>query len=151
MQEIYCLIGEIVEISQVIEYNLALTIKYNEYINFYKSKKNNDVETFEKEVGSLHKEMSTFTLGQLIHKVKEVDIFTSASIDKLFKLLSFRNELVHNYFKVNNFSILERFSTQYRKIIENLSENLTNMQMINKKLCEIIKSQQIEFSNLYKA
>ena len=153
MQEIYCLVGEIVEASQVIEYNLALIIKYSEFIGKLKvkgrgKKGESVVAGFEKEVEAMHKEISNFTLGQIINKVKDLGIFSLSSIDKLYKLLNFRNSLVHRFFKDNNFNQIERFSKRYGTLMQNLGEKLRSMQAINFKLCEIINGQQIEFTNL---
>lgn len=151
MQEVYLLVGEILEVSQVIEYNLALVIKYSEYIN--KLKKINkvvkrDFANFEKDVEILHSQLMSSTLGQIITKVKEVGVFSAESIDKLYNLLKERNYLVHKFFKVNNFNEIPRFSNKYNGILQCLNDMLINMQVINSKLYNIIKSQQIEFSNL---
>lgn len=151
MQEVYCLVGELVEVSQVIEYNLALIIKYSEFIGRLKANGKNSAKKlpdFEKEVDAMHKEISGFTLGQIINKVKSLEIFSSASVDKLYTLLNFRNSLVHRFFKDNNFNQIERFGAKYNAITRNLGEKLVSMQEINYKLCEIIKGQQVEFSNL---
>ena len=155
MQEIYCLVGEIVEASQVIEYNLALIIKYSEFIGKLKEKgrgkrSENVIAGFEREVDAMHKEISNFTLGQIINKVRDLGIFSTSSIDKLYKLLNFRNSLVHRFFKDNNFNQIERFGKRYGEIVQSLGEKLRSMQEINFKLCEIINGQQIEFSNLLK-
>ena len=153
MQEIYCLVGEIVETSQVIEYNLALIIKYSEFISKMKTggkKSLNMIGNFEKEVEAMHKEISNFTLGQIIKKVRDLDIFNATSVDKLYKLLNFRNNLVHRFFKDNDFNQIERFGKEYGEIVHNLYGKLHSMQEVNFKLCDIINGQQIEFSNLLK-
>ncbi|MBQ8749976.1 MAG: hypothetical protein IJZ29_06035 [Clostridia bacterium] len=152
MQEIYLLVGEIIEVSQVIEYNLVLVIKYSEYIKKFKGKGNithKDFMLFEKEVQKMHNGLLSSTLGQIINKVKEIDIFNSESIEKLFSLLKTRNDLVHKFFKDNNFNEIERFSNKYNQIVASLGAVLKNMQDINAKLCDIINGQQIEFSNLF--
>ncbi|MGN1227832.1 MAG: hypothetical protein ACI4TX_04230 [Christensenellales bacterium] len=151
MQEIYILLGEILEISQIIEYNLALLIKYNEYIERLKcDKRIKRSDLFGKDVDKMHNQLLSGTLGQIINKVKEINVFSSESIDKLYKVLNERNNLVHRFFKDNNFSTIERFGQKYNKILQNLDLTLNNMKDINNKLCDIINGQQMEFSNLYK-
>lgn len=153
MQEIYLALGEIVEVSQVIEYNLATLIKYNEYIKKFKENhklSKRDYDSFFEEVEVMYTELNSSTLGQIINKLKEVDIFNSSSIQKLYDLLKERNYLVHRFFKDNNFNEIKVYSQKYNDICKRLQTTFLNMQDINYKLCEIIKGMQIEFSNISK-
>ena len=153
MQEIYLALGEIVEVSQVIEYNLATLIKYNEYIKKFKDNhklSKRDYDNFFEEVEVMYTELNSSTLGQIINKLKEVDIFNSSSIQKLYDLLKERNYLVHRFFKDNNFNEIKVYSQKYNDICKRLQTTFLNMQDINYKLCEIIKGMQIEFSNISK-
>jgi energy-converting hydrogenase A subunit M len=128
MKEIYALVGELMETCQYIEHNLAVIICYKVYAG-------ND----ESKVDALFEKMSTSTLGQVMKIVRDSDEFAADTIQEMQGILADRNEIVHQFFKKND------FNKHYKNagFIENkrryLANRLREMNEMNAWLCTLIK------------
>ena len=90
IDELYCLIGEILENAQYIEWNLAVLIcKSNKVKSAF------NVEEF-------FDSMQSSTMGQIIRKAEEIKIFSNEDLTELKYILTKRNYLAHHFFKKND-------------------------------------------------
>lgn len=90
INELYCLIGEILEVAQYIEWNLAVLICKS---NRIKAATNED---------ELFDSMQTSTMGQIIGEAEKIKIFSNEDIKELKYILMKRNYLAHQFFKKND-------------------------------------------------
>lgn len=103
-QEIYSLVGRIIELVQNIEYLLVDGIKMSKILNIY-NKYNfvsyNYYKKIEQDIKELTDEMENMTFGKIINLVRTYEVLASDDIEYLESILSKRNQLVHKYFKYN--------------------------------------------------
>ena len=90
INELYCLVGEILENAQYIEWNLAVLICKSNRINTTL----NEEELFDS--------MQTSTMGQIIGYAEKIKIFTDEDLKELKYILIKRNYLAHHFFKKND-------------------------------------------------
>ena len=83
ISKLYCLFGEIFEIVQYIEWNIALLV-----CNSQKNRKQLDVDL-------LFVEMQEITLGQVIGYARQTGVFEEDDLSKLEYILDKRNYLAH--------------------------------------------------------
>ena len=105
MEKIYQLIGQIIENSQYIEWNLALILRCNTILKEFERTNSIPLSRFEnvlQEADELADELSRMTLGEIIHRVKEIERLRGEDIEQLERVLRTRNYLVHQYFKKHN-------------------------------------------------
>lgn len=103
-QEIYSLVGRIIELVQNIEYLLVDGVKMSKILNVY-NKYNfvsyNYYKKIEQDIKELTDEMENMTFGKIINLVRTYEVLASDDIEYLESILSKRNQLVHKYFKYN--------------------------------------------------
>lgn len=100
-EEMYQLIGMIIENVQSIEYQLIRVFKLNSIsrnnqsaLPYLLQKKDNRIE-------QLIQDMSNMTLGRLMGMIRKQDFLSAEDLNDLESLLSKRNQLVHQFFKYN--------------------------------------------------
>ena len=101
---IYYLVGKIIENVQDIEYNLIEGTKIARILNVFERHKKVSPTYFHKiemDTKRLVDEMVNMTFGQLMGIVRQNEFLSSDDMDYLESLLSKRNQLVHQYFKYN--------------------------------------------------
>ena len=136
MQEIFMLVGRIMQTSQFIEWNLALTTRLHLLLNAQRRGSYAEVEQQAKE---LQEEMQKMTLGEVVEKVRAVRGLNDAELSALKKALYDRNYIAHAYFKDKDFA---RFSYgELKKEKDYLSATLNAMTRLNDGLCVLIKRQ----------
>lgn len=102
--EIYKLIGMIIENVQNIEYLLVKGIRTYRLNNLFEKYKNVSPYLFQKvdmETKELSEEMANMTFGQVMNIIRKQDFLSNDDMDYLESLLSKRNQLVHQFFKYN--------------------------------------------------
>lgn len=87
-EQLYLLVGEILEIAQYIEWNIALLVKQSQ-------KENQDVD-------ELFAQMQEMTMGQIIGIADKTGIFNENQLEQLRRILDKRNYLAHQFFKIND-------------------------------------------------
>ncbi len=90
INELYCLVGEILENAQYIEWNLAVLIC-----------KSNRIKTPLNEE-ELFDSMQTATMGQIIGDAEKSNILSAEDLNELKYILMKRNYLAHHFFKKND-------------------------------------------------
>ena len=108
INELYCLIGEILENAQYIEWNLAVLIC-----------KSNRIKTTLNEE-ELFDSMQTSTMGQIIGDAEKINIFSDEDLTELKYILMKRNYLAHHFFKKND-----------------IVKHQNNTGFLNNKICEL--------------
>lgn len=127
MNAIYELVGEILEVTQYIEWNLALivcdSLVGDESVN----------------VDQLFDEMQAMTMGREIALIKKVEVFHENNLQEIEYILDKRNYLAHQFFKkndcvkhYNNYGFVKNKINELRNI-------LLRFQRFNKKIFKIIK------------
>ena len=86
INELYGLFGNIFEIAQYIEWNIALLVCRSKNLN----------------ADDLFKNMQNMTMGQILGYARNVEFFSGADIEELEYILDKRNYLAHQFFKQND-------------------------------------------------
>jgi len=151
MNRIYCAIGKIAEVTQLIELSLIDICEKSEMIKEFGRNSKMTAQDYKQvlsDVEYLKTKMQTMTFGQLIGVVYESKSMGYDEINSLKALLEKRNYFTHEYFKYTNFEnatesyILEEFNA--------LKEYLAKLKSMQNRL-EIIKSGQSERLNFLAA
>ena len=125
INELYELFGEIFEIAQYIEWNVALIV----------SKSHNMT------AADLFKKMQDMTMGQIVGYARNVEFFGDGDINELEYILDRRNYLAHQFFKQNdivkhrnNVKFLENKIGELQNILirfQNYNDALSNFYRTN--------------------
>ena len=143
MNRIYCAIGKITEVTQLIEVALGEICEVSEIVKeFGRHTKMTpvDFDNAKSDALYLKEKMQTMTFGSLISVIYESKSLSYDEINELKALLEKRNYFTHEYFKYTKFEgegepfILEEF--------EALKDYLSKLKKMNNKL-EIIKSSKL--------
>lgn len=141
MNRIYNLIGQIIENSQYIEWNLALMLRCDTILKEFEETNTIPLSRFEsvlKEAENLAYELGHMTLGEIVRLVKETNQLSINEIEGLEKVLRTRNYLVHQYFKKHNIEEEKNNPIFIEKEINYLTNILNNMVQINSILVKIV-------------
>ncbi|MBP3581778.1 MAG: hypothetical protein J6J33_03430 [Clostridia bacterium] len=147
MNRIYCAIGKITEVTQLIEVALGEICEASEIVKEFGRHAKMTVQDYEQAKSDalyLKEKMQTMTFGALISVIYESKSLSYDEINELKALLEKRNYFTHEYFKYTKFEgegeafILEEF--------EALKEYLAKLKKMENKL-EIIKSSKINQLN----
>ena len=137
MNEVYRLIGLVVNNSQVIEHNLAYGLSLHKVVSLFDKRNSVPVAEYnriEKEAADIRKKMKEMTLGGVIKLVSETKCFEPKVLDKLEQVLADRNYVVHQMIK-DRFQPTDQEVTEMRKYLKATVED-TNA--VNKSLCDRI-------------
>lgn len=151
MEKIYQLIGQIIENSQYIEWNLALILRCNTILKEFERTNSIPLSRFEnvlQEADELADELSRMTLGEIIHRVKEIERLRGEDIEQLERVLRTRNYLVHQYFKKHNIEEEKQYANFINNEVKYLETILQKMYEVNSVLVEIINFEQAQLSTI---
>ena len=148
LQEIYSKIGFIVHLSQMIEYNLAYILALDNLQTKLEKKELEFVYEYNEIVDESNKwydKLTRMTLGSILKKAKEIKYFTKSSYKLLKKVLTERNEIIHNFFKKDlKDKILEKTPSYFK---DYLSEQISEFCIINNELIRILEDEKLKLSN----
>lgn len=114
--EIYTLVGKIIEGVQTIEYLLVDGIKMAKMLNVfnkYNEISENYFHKIEQDVRRLTDEMENMTFGNIINLIRTHEVLSNDDIEYLESILSKRNQLVHKYFKHSDFELSDDVKYNY--------------------------------------
>ena len=151
MEKIYQLIGQIIENSQYIEWNLALILRCNTILKEFERTNSIPLSRFEnvlQEADELADELSRMTLGEIIHRVKEIERLRGEDIEQLERVLRTRNYLVHQYFQKHNIEEEKQDANFINNEVKYLETILQKMYEVNSVLVEIINFEQAQLSTI---
>lgn len=151
MNQIYNLIGQIIENSQYIEWNLALMLRCDTILKEFEKTSSIPLSRFEtvvKEAENLAFELGHMTLGEIIRLARETNQLSNYEIESLEKVLRARNYLVHQYFKKHNIEEEKSNPNFLEKEINYLTNILNNMLQVNNALAKIVKFEQEQLDSI---
>lgn len=136
--DIYVLVGRIIEGVQTIEYLLVDGIKMAKILNVfnkYNEISDNYYQKIEQDVKRLTEEMENMTFGNIINLIRIHEVLSNDDIEYLESILSKRNQLVHKYFKHSDFELsidvkynyLQKFYSDINEFINYLNEVINEM------------------------
>jgi hypothetical protein len=129
-ESIYLKVGQILNISQAIEYNLHYIIVYD---NIYKTCYSKE-EVINKlnNKNKYYIELSKQPLGYSIDQARKTNIFTEEFIEKLSKIAHTRNYYAHRFFKESFES--NDIDTNKEKYINSLDRDIKRLNDMNLEL-----------------
>ena len=152
MSRIYELIGKIVESAQYLEHNMSLMIYYNEILKEFKERKEiplNEYDKIKERALKLQEDLGHETMGHIIKKVEEVKMFTSEDIRCLINVLKGRNDIVHRYFRKNDFNENNWNDKKFIKRHENKLISIYEETLrVNNAICKVIEMQKEEYNSI---
>jgi len=98
MNEVYRLIGLVVNNSQVIEHNLAYGLSLHRIVSVFYERDSipiKEYELIEEEAALLRKRMSEMTLGSVINFASDTKCFKPVLLKRLKSVLTERNYVIH--------------------------------------------------------
>ena len=136
--EIYTLVGKIIEGVQTIEYLLVDGVKMAKILNVfnkYNEISENYYHKIEQDIKKLTDEMENMTFGNIINLIRVHEVLSNDDIEYLESILSKRNQLVHKYFKHSDFELsdevkynyLQKFYSDINEFINYLNEVIEEM------------------------
>ena len=150
LQKIWAQVGFIVQLSQMVEYNLANIIASNEILGKLENK--DSIYVFEyndlaEESNRWYKKLSKSTFGAVIKRANDVKFFTEESYKLLEDALKKRNYVMHQFFKDDlTKKVLETNPMEY---FDELAEIVDVLKKVNDDLLLIFKKQKVELNRWY--
>ena len=142
--------GFVVNLSQMIEYNLANILALNEIlVAFDKEESMFEFEYAEllKKTDEWYKKLNRFELGKLLENIKSKADFTAEFITSLTEIKAERNYFVHNVFKEDLFT--KEFQNNPKQFIPRLQELIAKMHAANDELVKIFAEMKKEVKMIY--
>ena len=143
-------VGFIVNLSQMIEYNLSNILAFDEILREFEDKESmtilefNDLTT---KANEWYKKLQSKPLGNILKRVKEVEFFSIDTIERIKAMCEERNYVVHQLFKEDlKLKYLKTDPSYYFERLENLIEE---MYSINNDLSDILEKQKNEYKLIY--
>ena len=138
-------VGVIVNLSQMVEYNLANILAFDEILREFEERDSMFVceyNEFAEQANKWYDILSQKPLGKSLNRAKEIKFFTKESEGILLQAIEKRNHVVHRLFKDDlTKKNLDKNPTVYYKELEETIELLTS---VNDGLIEIFKKQKEE-------
>jgi len=148
-------LGKVIESVQYVEYNIAISYQYsiinnslNAIISSGKKVTKDNVIEITKKAAQLREKLATATLGQLMVTVASVNVLAQNDLDELEDILTTRNKLVHQFFKVNNFEEQSNNPTFLKDQKNYLIKFNNRITSFNSKLYNMIEGTKKKISNI---
>ena len=143
-------VGFIVNLSQMIEYNIANILALNEILSAFD--KQDSMFVFEynellRKTDEWYSELDKKELGKVLREAKNRPIFTEQFIDLLDKIRVERNYYVHTFFKEDLKT--KQFQDNPKECIPRLQELVGDMHAANEELVRIFQEMKQEVKLIY--
>lgn len=143
-------VGFIVNLSQMIEYNIANILALNEILSAFD--KQDSMYVFEynellRKTDEWYAELDKKELGKVLREAKNRPIFTEQFIDLLDKIRVEGNYYVHAFFKEDLKT--KQFQNNPKECIPRLQELVGDMHAANEELVRIFQEMQQEVKLIY--
>ena len=144
------MVGFVVNLSQMIEYNLANILALNEILVAFD--KEEFMFEFEyakllKKTDEWYKKIDKLELGKLLENIKSRTDFTEEFIVFLTEIRTERNYFVHNVFKEDLFT--KEFQNNPKQFIPRLQQLIGKMHSANEELINIFADMKKEVKLIY--
>lgn len=149
-KKIWGMVGFVVNLSQMIEYNLANILALNEIlVAFDKEEFMFEFECAEllKKTDEWYKKIDKLELGKLLENIKSRTDFTEEFIVFLTEIRTERNYFVHNVFKEDLFT--KEFQNNPKQFIPRLQQLIGKMYAANEELVNIFADMKKEVKLIY--
>ena len=149
-KKVWGMVGFVVNLSQMIEYNLTNILALNEIlVAFDKEESMFEFEYAEllKKTDEWYKKLDRFELGKLLENIKSKTDFTAEFITSLTEIRSERNYFVYNVFKEDLFT--KEFQNNPKQFIPRLQELIAKMHAANDELVKIFAEMKKEVKMIY--
>ena len=149
-KKVWGMVGFVVNLSQMIEYNLANILALNEIlVAFDKEDSMYEFEYTEllRKTDDWYKKLDRLELGKLLENIKSRTGFTKEFIDFLTEIRIERNFFVHNVFKEDLFT--KAFQDNPKQYILRLQELIAKMHAANDELVKIFAEMKKEVKMIY--
>jgi hypothetical protein len=149
-KQVWGMVGFVVNLSQMIEYNLANILALNEILTAFD--KEDSMYEFEyaellRKTDEWYKKLDRLELGKLLENIKSRTDFTKEFIDFLTEIRTERNFFVHNVFKDDLFT--KAFQDNPKQYIPRLQELIAKMHAANDELVKIFAEMKKEVKMIY--
>lgn len=128
---IYLKVGQILNVSQAIEYNLHYIIIYDNILKTCMSKE--EVKTKLTNRNSYYEKLSKESIGNSLDLARKTNIFNEDFLISLSKAVHSRNYYAHRFFK-EDFDKNE-INSDPKKYVEKLDRDLNRLNNMNNELC----------------
>ena len=138
-------VGLIVNLSQMVEYNMANILALDEILRKFETTDSMFVfeyNEFVERANNWYKELSKRTFGGNFKRAKEIKFFTNESEELLSKAIEKRNYVIHSLFKDDLKN--KYLETNPKYYFNELEETISLLNTINESLVEIFKQQKEE-------
>ena len=144
------MVGFVVNLSQMIEYNLANILALNEIlVAFDREDSMYEFEYAEllRKTDEWYKKLDKCELGKVLKEIKAKNIITEEYVDFLDGIRNERNYFVHNVFKEDLFT--KAFQDNPKQYIPRLQELIAKMHAANDELVKIFVEMKKEVKMIY--
>ena len=142
-------VGFVVQLSQMVEYNLANILGFDEILKKFDDEKPLSKKIYDKAVkkaNSLYKKLSKRPLGKILEQAEKVKFFTEDGLKLLTEACEKRNFVIHHLFREDLFK--GYVDTQPEYYYETVEETIGMLHEINEQLVDIFKQQKQEYCML---
>ena len=143
--ELWGKVGFIVNLSQMVEYNLANILAFDEILREFEERDSMFVyeyNEFAKQANKWYDKLSKKSLGKSLNRAKEIKFFTEESEKTLLEAIEKRNYVIHHLFKDD--LTKKSLDTNPTVYYQELEETIALLTSVNDSLIEIFKQQKEE-------
>jgi len=150
LKELWGKVGFIVNLFQMLEYNLANILAFDEILREFDARDSMYVleyNEFAEKANLWYSKLSKRSLGYALNRAKEIKYFTKESEILLSKAIEKRNYVVHQLFKEDlDKKYLDSNPSFY---FDELEDTIELLYSINNSLAEIFKNQKFEHKTIW--
>ena len=150
LKELWGKVGFIVNLSQMVEYNLANILAFDEILREFDTRDSMYVleyNEFAEKANLWYSNLSKKSLGYALKRAKEIKYFTKEGETLLSQAIEKRNYVVHQLFKEDlNKKYLDTEPSFY---FDELEDTIELLYSINNRLVDIFKNQKLEHNTIW--
>ena len=149
-KKVWVMVGFVVNLSQMIEYNLANILALNEILVAFDKEESMyefEYDALLKKTDEWYKKLDKLELGKLLENIKSKTDFTEEFITFLTDIRTERNFFVHNVFKDDLFT--KAFQNNPKQYIPRLQVLIGKMHAANEELVKIFEDMKKEVKMIY--
>ena len=150
LQELWGKVGFIVNLSQMVEYNLANILSADELLRGFDTDNSMRIVDYNELVqksNEMYHKLSGIPLGGVLKQAKKVNFFNEDGLELLEKACKKRNYVVHNLFRDDLKP--RHLETDPEFYFEELENTIEILHEINEVLTKIFERQKQEFELIY--
>ena len=145
LKQLWGKVGLIVNLSQMVEYNLANILAFDEILREFEERDSMfacEYNEFAEQANKWYEILSQKPLGKSLNRAKEIKFFTEESEKTLLEAIEKRNYVVHHLFKDD--LTKKNLDTNPTVYYQELEETIELLASVNDSLIQIFKQQKEE-------